>query len=72
MANIVCFLPVCLSQAQLKRKEPSVPKFYFPEGRPEAMPNIDNLISNIKKTFSQFPQKRATIEDMGLVAKVRM
>ncbi|KAF7652392.1 hypothetical protein LDENG_00097670 [Lucifuga dentata] len=55
--------------AQLKRKQPSIPKFYFPEGRPEAKLNIDNVISNIIKTFSQFPQKRATIEEMGQVAK---
>ncbi|XP_076011275.1 serine/threonine-protein phosphatase 2A regulatory subunit B'' subunit beta isoform X2 [Genypterus blacodes] len=58
-----------LTQAELRRKEPHVPKFYFPEGRPDAKPNMDDLISNIKKTFSLFPHKRATMEDMGQVAK---
>ncbi|KAF0026701.1 hypothetical protein F2P81_021438 [Scophthalmus maximus] len=47
----------------------SIPKFYFPLGRPQANLNIDSLISKIEKTFSQFPNERATIEDMGQVAK---
>lgn len=76
MANGVYF---CLFwQAQVKKEEPitpalseSVPKFYFPRGRPKANLNIDHLISKIEKIFSQFPNERATIEDMGNVAKVR-
>uniref|UniRef100_A0A7N6A6X5 EF-hand domain-containing protein n=1 Tax=Anabas testudineus TaxID=64144 RepID=A0A7N6A6X5_ANATE len=47
----------------------SIPKFYFPQGRPQANLNIDSLISKIEKIFSQFPNERATIEDMGQVAK---
>uniref|UniRef100_A0A8C5EGX1 Serine/threonine-protein phosphatase 2A regulatory subunit B'' subunit beta-like n=1 Tax=Gouania willdenowi TaxID=441366 RepID=A0A8C5EGX1_GOUWI len=47
----------------------SIPKFYFPQGRPQANVNIDSLISKIEKTFSQFPNERATVEDMGQVAK---
>uniref|UniRef100_A0A8C9RBV2 Protein phosphatase 2 regulatory subunit B''beta n=1 Tax=Scleropages formosus TaxID=113540 RepID=A0A8C9RBV2_SCLFO len=47
----------------------SIPKFYFPQGRPKANFNIDALISRIEKIFSQFPNERATIEDMGKVAK---
>ncbi|XP_056611799.1 serine/threonine-protein phosphatase 2A regulatory subunit B'' subunit beta isoform X1 [Triplophysa dalaica] len=63
-------------QAQAKREEPvtpalseSIPKFYFPRGQPPANINIDNLISKIEKIFSQFPDERVTIKDMGLVAK---
>ncbi|KAG7467082.1 hypothetical protein MATL_G00149540 [Megalops atlanticus] len=63
-------------QAQVKKEEPitpalseSIPKFYFPRGRPKANLNIDTLISRIEKIFSQFPNERATIEDMGKVAK---
>lgn len=63
-------------QAQAKKEEPvtpalseSIPKFYFPQGQPSANINIDNLISKIEKTFSQFPDERVTIKDMGLVAK---
>ncbi|KAM4608956.1 serine/threonine-protein phosphatase 2A regulatory subunit B'' subunit beta isoform 2-T5 [Polymixia lowei] len=63
-------------QAQVKPEEPvptalseSIPKFYFPRGRPTANLNIDSLISKIEKIFSQFPNERATIEDMGQVAK---
>uniref|UniRef100_A0A6Q2ZAW0 EF-hand domain-containing protein n=1 Tax=Esox lucius TaxID=8010 RepID=A0A6Q2ZAW0_ESOLU len=63
-------------QAQLKSEEPvatalseSIPKFYFPRGRPNANLNIDHLISKVEKIFSQFPNERATIEDMGQVAK---
>lgn len=50
----------------------SIPKFHFPQGRPQANLNIDSLISKIEKIFSQFPNERATIEEMGQVAKVRM
>uniref|UniRef100_A0A3P9NEK2 Protein phosphatase 2 regulatory subunit B''beta n=1 Tax=Poecilia reticulata TaxID=8081 RepID=A0A3P9NEK2_POERE len=65
-----------LLQAQVRTEEPvttalseNIPKFYFPQGRPQANLNIDGLISKIEKIFSQFPNERATIEDMGLVAK---
>uniref|UniRef100_A0A8C1QY52 Protein phosphatase 2, regulatory subunit B'', beta n=1 Tax=Cyprinus carpio TaxID=7962 RepID=A0A8C1QY52_CYPCA len=68
----------CLfQQAQAKKEEPvtpalseSIPKFYFPRGQPQANINIDNLISKIEKIFSQFPDERVTLKDMGLVAKV--
>lgn len=70
------FTPV-LSQAKLRTEEPvttvlseSIPKFHFPQGRPQANLNIDSLISKIEKIFSQFPNERATIEEMGQVAKV--
>ncbi|XP_072300995.1 serine/threonine-protein phosphatase 2A regulatory subunit B'' subunit beta isoform X3 [Eucyclogobius newberryi] len=63
-------------QAQVRTEEPvttalseSIPKFYFPKGRPQANLNIDSLISKIEKTFSQFPNEKATIDDMGQVAK---
>ncbi|XP_056145715.1 serine/threonine-protein phosphatase 2A regulatory subunit B'' subunit beta [Lampris incognitus] len=67
---------VSTKKAQVKPEEPvatapseSIPKFYFPRGRPKANLNTDNLISKIEKIFSQFPNERATIEDMGQVAK---
>nr|XP_043869676.1 serine/threonine-protein phosphatase 2A regulatory subunit B'' subunit beta isoform X2 [Solea senegalensis] len=67
---------VSTKKAQVRTEEPvttalseSIPKFYFPQGRPQANLNIDGLISKIEKTFSQFPNERATIEDMGQVAK---
>lgn len=67
---------VSTKKAQVRTEEPvstalseSIPKFYFPRGRPQGNLNIDSLISKIEKTFSQFPNERATIEDMGQVAK---
>ncbi|XP_023193145.1 serine/threonine-protein phosphatase 2A regulatory subunit B'' subunit beta isoform X1 [Xiphophorus maculatus] len=67
---------VSTKKAQVRTEEPvttalseNIPKFYFPQGRPQANLNIDSLISKIEKIFSQFPNERATIEDMGLVAK---
>ncbi|KAM4731744.1 serine/threonine-protein phosphatase 2A regulatory subunit B'' subunit beta isoform 1-T1 [Anableps anableps] len=67
---------VSTKKAQVRAEEPvttalseNIPKFYFPQGRPQANLNIDGLISKIEKIFSQFPSERATIEDMGLVAK---
>ncbi|XP_047456473.1 serine/threonine-protein phosphatase 2A regulatory subunit B'' subunit beta isoform X2 [Mugil cephalus] len=67
---------VSTKKAQVRTEEPvttalseSIPKFYFPQGRPQANLNVDSLISKIEKIFSQFPNERATIEDMGQVAK---
>ncbi|KAM8855584.1 serine/threonine-protein phosphatase 2A regulatory subunit B'' subunit beta isoform 1-T2 [Spinachia spinachia] len=67
---------VSTKKAQVRTQEPvttalseSIPKFYFPQGRPQANVNVDSLISKIEKIFSQFPNERATIEDMGKVAK---
>ncbi|XP_016350878.1 serine/threonine-protein phosphatase 2A regulatory subunit B'' subunit beta-like isoform X1 [Sinocyclocheilus anshuiensis] len=64
------------TKKQAKKEEPvtpslseSIPKFYFPQGQPQANINIDNLISKIEKIFSQFSDERVTIKDMGLVAK---
>ncbi|KAM4558017.1 serine/threonine-protein phosphatase 2A regulatory subunit B'' subunit beta isoform 2-T2 [Odontesthes bonariensis] len=67
---------VSTKKAQVRTEEPvttalseSIPKFYFPQGRPQANLNVDSLISKIEKIFAQFPNERATIEDMGQVAK---
>uniref|UniRef100_A0A8C7XI20 Protein phosphatase 2 regulatory subunit B''beta n=1 Tax=Oryzias sinensis TaxID=183150 RepID=A0A8C7XI20_9TELE len=62
-AQVRTEVPVTTAQSE------NIPKFYFPQGRPQANLNIDGLISRIEKTFSQFPNERATIEDMGAVAK---
>ncbi|XP_070100145.1 serine/threonine-protein phosphatase 2A regulatory subunit B'' subunit beta-like isoform X3 [Equus caballus] len=47
----------------------SIPTFYFPRGRPQGTVNIDAVIAKIERTFAQFPHERATMEDMGKVAK---
>lgn len=49
----------------------NIPTFYFPRGCPKEKVNIDAVIAKIEQTFSQFPNERATLEDMGKVAKVR-
>ncbi|XP_071603101.1 serine/threonine-protein phosphatase 2A regulatory subunit B'' subunit beta isoform X1 [Heliangelus exortis] len=54
-------LPPSLSQ--------NIPTFYFPRGCPKEKVNIDAVIAKIEKTFSEFPNERATLEDMGKVAK---
>ncbi|XP_070100146.1 serine/threonine-protein phosphatase 2A regulatory subunit B'' subunit beta-like isoform X4 [Equus caballus] len=48
----------------------SIPTFYFPRGRPQGTVNIDAVIAKIERTFAQFPHERATMEDMGKVAKI--
>nr|XP_044622369.1 uncharacterized protein LOC123283896 isoform X3 [Equus asinus] len=50
----------------------SIPTFYFPRGRPQGTVNVDAVIAKIERTFAQFPHERATMEDMGKVAKVRV
>ncbi|XP_061482990.1 serine/threonine-protein phosphatase 2A regulatory subunit B'' subunit beta isoform X2 [Rhineura floridana] len=47
----------------------TIPTFYFPQGCPKEKVNIDGVIAKIEKTFCQFPNERATLEDMGKVAK---
>ncbi|NWU90649.1 P2R3B phosphatase, partial [Upupa epops] len=54
-------LPPSLSQ--------NIPTFYFPHGCPKEKVNIDAVIAKIERTFSVFPKERATLEDMGKVAK---
>nr|XP_021143325.1 serine/threonine-protein phosphatase 2A regulatory subunit B'' subunit beta isoform X3 [Columba livia] len=54
-------LPPSLSQ--------NIPTFYFPRGCPKEKVNIDAVIAKIERTFSEFPNERATLEDMGKVAK---
>lgn len=56
-------MPASLSQ--------NIPTFYFPRGCPKEKVNIDAVIAKIERTFSEFPNERATLEDMGKVAKVR-
>ncbi|KAG8452142.1 hypothetical protein GDO86_004075, partial [Hymenochirus boettgeri] len=60
-----------------KKEEPlnptlsqNIPKFYFPKGCPKSNINIDAIIAKIEKIFAGFPLERATLEDMGKVAKV--
>ncbi|XP_057574913.1 serine/threonine-protein phosphatase 2A regulatory subunit B'' subunit beta [Hippopotamus amphibius kiboko] len=61
---------------QTRKEEPlppaasqSIPAFYFPRGRPQDTVNVDAVIAKIERTFTQFPHERATMEDMGRVAK---
>ncbi|KAM7182279.1 serine/threonine-protein phosphatase 2A regulatory subunit B'' subunit beta isoform 1-T3 [Macrochelys suwanniensis] len=61
---------------QTKKEEPlppslsqSIPTFYFPRGCPKEKVNIDAVIAKIERTFSQFPNERARLDDMGKVAK---
>ncbi|XP_014390901.1 PREDICTED: serine/threonine-protein phosphatase 2A regulatory subunit B'' subunit beta-like, partial [Myotis brandtii] len=64
-------------QVQTKKEEArppaasqSIPTFYFPRGRPQGTADSDAIIARIESTFAQFPHERATVEDMGKVAKV--
>ncbi|XP_055965486.1 serine/threonine-protein phosphatase 2A regulatory subunit B'' subunit beta-like [Sorex fumeus] len=63
-------------QVQRRREEPlppapsrDIPAFYFPRGRPQDTVNVDAVIAHIERTFADFPQERATMDDMGRVAK---
>ncbi|XP_071463009.1 serine/threonine-protein phosphatase 2A regulatory subunit B'' subunit beta-like isoform X3 [Marmota flaviventris] len=63
-------------QVQARKAEPlppaasrSIPAFYFPRGRPKETVDVDAVITCIERTFTQFPHERATLEDMGRVAK---
>ncbi|NXP54410.1 P2R3B phosphatase, partial [Heliornis fulica] len=47
----------------------NIPTFYFPRGCPKEKVNIDAVIAKIERTFAEFPNERAALEDMGKVAK---
>nr|XP_017536835.1 serine/threonine-protein phosphatase 2A regulatory subunit B'' subunit beta isoform X1 [Manis javanica] len=47
----------------------SIPAFYFPRGRPKGTVDTDAIIAKVESTFAQFPQEKATMADMGSVAK---
>uniref|UniRef100_UPI00358E216F serine/threonine-protein phosphatase 2A regulatory subunit B'' subunit beta-like isoform X2 n=1 Tax=Myxine glutinosa TaxID=7769 RepID=UPI00358E216F len=48
----------------------SIPRFYFPRGRPTSNgPSTDQAIDVIEKVFAEFPDERASIQNMGKVAK---
>uniref|UniRef100_A0A8C5WRZ8 Protein phosphatase 2 regulatory subunit B''beta n=1 Tax=Laticauda laticaudata TaxID=8630 RepID=A0A8C5WRZ8_LATLA len=72
-----CFPHLTLGGKVQSKKEESltpslsqtIPTFYFPQGYPKEKVNIDAIIAKIDRTFSQFPNERATLEDMGKVAK---
>lgn len=46
-----------------------IPAFHFPHGRPPETLDVDAVLNRIKRVFAEFPQARATVENMGRVAK---
>ncbi|XP_037661555.1 serine/threonine-protein phosphatase 2A regulatory subunit B'' subunit beta-like isoform X7 [Choloepus didactylus] len=63
-------------QVQTKKEDPlppatsqRIPTFYFSRGCPKDAVDVDAVISRVEATFSQFPHERATMDDMGQVAK---
>lgn len=46
-----------------------IPTFYFPHGRPGDAPDIDAVTAAIEASFSRLPHGRASLDDMGPVAK---
>lgn len=77
-ASTVLTSVACSFQVQAKKEEPrppassqSIPAFYFPRGRPQGAGHVEAAIAAVEKTFAQFPHERATMEDMGRVARVR-
>ncbi|XP_067841852.1 serine/threonine-protein phosphatase 2A regulatory subunit B'' subunit beta isoform X2 [Heptranchias perlo] len=47
-----------------------IPKFYFPQGCPKRALNVDAVIARIENIYTQFENEKATLEDMGKIAKV--
>ncbi|XP_067889324.1 serine/threonine-protein phosphatase 2A regulatory subunit B'' subunit beta isoform X2 [Heterodontus francisci] len=47
-----------------------IPKFYFPQGCPKRTLSVDAVIARIENAYTQFENERATLEDMGIIAKV--
>lgn len=49
---------------------PFLPAFYFPRGRPPPSSlEVDDIIAEVERVFTLFPQERAGLGDMSMVAK---
>lgn len=49
---------------------PFLPAFYFPRGRPlPSSLEVDDIIADVERVFALFPQERAGLGDMSMVAK---
>ncbi|XP_078258188.1 serine/threonine-protein phosphatase 2A regulatory subunit B'' subunit beta [Rhinoraja longicauda] len=46
-----------------------IPKFYFPQGCPKKTLNVDAVIARVENAFVEFENEKATLEDMGKIAK---
>ncbi|XP_014345705.1 serine/threonine-protein phosphatase 2A regulatory subunit B'' subunit beta isoform X1 [Latimeria chalumnae] len=65
-----------VKMVQTKKEDPlppalseTIPKFYFPRGCPKGSLDVDAVIARIENAFSQFQNEKATLGDMGKVAK---
>lgn len=48
----------------------NIPRFYFPNGLPNVCSSHEEIIAKIEAAFSEFEDERATINEMGKIAKV--
>ncbi|XP_077205328.1 serine/threonine-protein phosphatase 2A regulatory subunit B'' subunit alpha isoform X1 [Paroedura picta] len=48
----------------------NIPRFYFPNGLPNVCSNHEETIAKIEAAFSEFEEERATINEMGNIAKI--
>uniref|UniRef100_A0ACB8F9S4 Uncharacterized protein n=1 Tax=Sphaerodactylus townsendi TaxID=933632 RepID=A0ACB8F9S4_9SAUR len=48
----------------------NIPHFYFPNGLPNVCSNQEETIAKIEAAFSEFEEERATINEMGKIAKI--
>lgn len=50
----------------------NIPRFYFPNGLPTACSNQEETIAKIEEVFSEFEDEKATMNEMGKIAKVNV
>ncbi|XP_054838960.1 serine/threonine-protein phosphatase 2A regulatory subunit B'' subunit alpha isoform X1 [Eublepharis macularius] len=48
----------------------NIPRFYFPNGLPNVCSSHEETIAKIEAAFSEFEDERATISEMGKIAKI--
>ncbi|XP_060097952.1 serine/threonine-protein phosphatase 2A regulatory subunit B'' subunit alpha isoform X2 [Heteronotia binoei] len=48
----------------------NIPRFYFPNGLPNVYSSHEETIAKIEAAFSEFEDERATINEMGKIAKI--
>lgn len=48
----------------------NIPRFYFPEGLPDACSNHEQTLSRIETAFMDIEDQKADIYEMGKIAKV--
>ncbi len=62
-------LPTGQASNQIPKQEPLIPRFYFPNGKPQADENLQERFVELSKLFQTFDNGEASMKQFGEIAK---